>query len=74
MIFSIGFLLKSGTEALAAGQPTGSNKNALSFCGRFNIFAKKFIGLGVYVNAPNPALYIAVISNPHAIPTDSFTK
>jgi len=70
---SNGFRCKSGTMQLSTGYPTGINKNGRSFLGRFSIFIKKFIGLGVCVNAHKPAFCIAVINIPLASPTDSFT-
>lgn len=50
------FLCKSGTIISSEGNPTGIRIKALSFSGRPNNLAKKFIGLGVCVRETRPAL------------------
>ena len=62
-----------GTSVSFAGYPTGMSKKALSFFGRSKIFSKNPIGLGVCGKQTSPALWIAKIKKPHAIPTDSLT-
>ncbi len=67
------FRRKSGTIQCSAGYPTGINKKGLSFSGLFKTAVKKFIGLGVCVNATSPAWWIAANKKPEANPTDSVT-
>lgn len=49
------FRCRSGTRASSAGYPTGMSKNGRSLSGRFRIFCRKFMGLGVCVSATSPA-------------------
>ncbi len=56
MTCSLDFLNISGTRAESLGYPTGIKRNGRSFSGLFRALAMKFIGLGVWVSATNPAL------------------
>src|SRR5260370_2460310 len=69
----IDFFEISGTHASCAGYPTTRTKNGFSLGGRFKIWLRKPIGLGVWVSATKPAIWTAETSIPVAIPTDSDT-
>lgn len=62
-----------GTFASFEAYPTGIKRNGRSFSGRFSILVRKFMGLGVCVNATNPTWCNAVKNIPAAKPTDSVT-
>ena len=73
VVSSIVFLLNSGTIAPSSGYPTTNTNDGLSFSGLFSRGFRNPMRLGVYGSETSPALWIAAIKIPVAIPTESRT-
>ena len=62
----------SGIKVSLAGYPIGIRRYAHLFFGRLSNSARKFIGLGVWVNETKPAAVITFRSIPAAISKKGF--